>query len=86
MLISIFRYLFYYLYRQLQGINSFKYMKMEVNHLNINLYYTFKTGVCGLFYYAVYRVIICTFVKKCSISNSEKLNSFSQMSSIDVYA
>ena len=32
MLISIIKYLFYYLYRQLQVIDSFKYVEMEIHH------------------------------------------------------
>ena len=49
MSISIFKYLFYYFYRHLQVINSFKYVKMEIHRLNRDLYYTFKVGEHGLF-------------------------------------
>ena len=31
MLISMFKYLFFYLYRQLQVMNSFKYVNMEID-------------------------------------------------------
>ena len=50
MLISIFKYLFYYLYRQLQVTNSFKYVEMEIHHEKRDLsFHTFKVGEPGLF-------------------------------------
>ena len=65
MLISVLTYLFYYLYRQLQVINSFKYVEMEFHHENRDIsFHTFKVGEPGLFLYATLRVIVCNFVKE----------------------
>ena len=63
MLMRIFEYLFYYLYQQLEVINSIKYVKMEIHDSNRDLYYTFKVGEHGLFLYVIHKVIICNFIK-----------------------
>ena len=49
MQISIFKLLFYYLFHQFQATDSFEYEKMEMHHLNTDLYQTFNVEEHGLF-------------------------------------
>ena len=64
MLISIFKKKYFTAnHRQLEVLNKLKYVKMVIHHENMDLYYTFKIGKYSLFYYSIYKIIICNFVK-----------------------
>ena len=77
MSISIFKYLFYCFYRQLQVINTFKYVKLEIHHLNKD-WGTWFILICNLYSHYL------QFCKKYTISYAEEQKYISHISAIDV--
>ena len=82
MLISIFIYLFYYPFRQIKVKDIFKYVKMEIHNYNRYPYSHIQGWETWFILIAIYKVIICKFVKNVT---SEEHKYISQMSEIGVY-
>ena len=82
---AYFNIYFTTIHLQLQIINRFKHGKMEIYHLNRDLYRTFKVG--NMFYYNMQSIqlFFANFIKQCNVSSSAEQKYISQMSAIDVY-